>query len=134
MATVLTNTARQFRDLDLNFKIHPIRKDINKHSGEIAVINSVKNLVQTKHYEIPFQPDVGSNLQRLLFEPLDSVTAALVEREITEVVNNYEPRAAIRSVRITPDYDNNGFRAEMTFQIVNVTDPVTIKFFLERVR
>ena len=79
MATVLTNTARQFRDLDLNFKIHPIRKDINKHSGEIAVINSVKNLVQTKHYEIPFQPDVGSNLQRLLFEPLDSVTAALVE-------------------------------------------------------
>ena len=81
MATVNTTTTREWRDLDLNFKIHPIRKDINKHKAELAVINSIKNLISTRHYEVPFQPELGCNVQKLLFEPLDSVTATLIERE-----------------------------------------------------
>ena len=45
MATVITTTSREWRDLDLNFAIHPVRKDINKHRAEFAVINSIKNLI-----------------------------------------------------------------------------------------
>jgi phage baseplate assembly protein W len=134
MATVSTQTTRRFQDLDLNFKIHPVRKDINKHVGEMAVVNSVKNLVSTKHYEVPFQPDVGSNLHKLLFEPLDSVTATLLERELTEVINNFEPRASVQTVNINLDYDNSRYNVEMVFKIINSTNPVTIKFFLDRVR
>ncbi len=133
MATVST-TSREWRDLDLNFKIHPIRKDINKHKGELAVINSIKNLVSTNHYEAPFQPELGCNIRKLLFEPLDMVTATLIEREIVETINNFEPRASVSKVVIKPDFDNNGFQVELLFQIINRTDPVAIKFFLERVR
>ena len=50
MAT--TQIAREYTDLDLNFTIHPVKKDINKFKGELAVINSIKNLVLTDHYEI----------------------------------------------------------------------------------
>lgn len=132
--TVNTTTTREWRDLDLNFKIHPIRKDINKHKAELAVINSIKNLISTRHYEVPFQPEIGCNVQKLLFEPLDSVTATLIQREIVETINNFEPRAEVKSVTAKPDYDNNGFKVEMVFQIVNRTEPVAIKFFLERVR
>jgi phage baseplate assembly protein W len=134
MATVTTNTTREWRDLDLNFKIHPIRKDINKNRAEMAVINSIKNLISTRHYEVPFQPEIGCNVQKLLFEPLDSVTATLIEREITETINNFEPRAEVVSLTVLADFDNNGFKVEMLFKIVNRTDPVAIKFFLERVR
>ena len=134
MATVNTTTTREWRDLDLNFKIHPIRKDINKNKAEIAVINSIKNLISTRHYEVPFQPELGCNVQKLLFEPLDSVTATLIEREITETINNFEPRAEVVSLTVLADFDNNGFKVEMLFKIVNRTDPVAIKFFLERVR
>ena len=129
----ITNT-REFRDLDLNFRIHPIKKDINKHTAELAVINSIKNLIMTKHYEVPFQPEIGSNIQNLLFEPLDSVTGALVEMEIKQIVQNFEPRASISFIQIFPDYDKNGFSVGMEFFIVNRTDPITIQFFLERVR
>jgi len=45
MATVTTKTTRQYKDLDLSFNIHPIRKDINKHVDEQAVINSLKNII-----------------------------------------------------------------------------------------
>lgn len=134
MATVISSTSRQYKDLDLNFLIHPVRKDINKHKDEMAVINSIKNLMMTNHYERPFQPDLGSNVRRLLFENLDKITAISMEREIRQVVENYEPRAQIRTLDIIPDVDNNGFSVRMEFYIMNMTDPVTINFFLERVR
>jgi len=133
MATTIT-TSREWLDLDLNFAIHPIRKDINKHRAELAVINSIKNLVSTNHYEIPFQPEIGCNIRKLLFEPLDMVTATLIEREIIETIDNFEPRASVSKVVIKPDFDNNGFQVELLFRILNRTDPVAIKFFLERVR
>jgi phage baseplate assembly protein W len=134
MATVISSSSRQYKDLDLNFLIHPVRKDINKHKDEMAVINSIKNLMMTNHYERPFQPDLGSNVRRLLFENLDKITAISMEREIRQVVQNYEPRAQIKTLDILPDVDNNGFSVRMEFYIMNMTDPVTINFFLERVR
>ena len=134
MATVISSTSRQYKYLDLNFLIHPVRKDINKHKDEMAVINSIKNLMMTNHYERPFQPDLGSNVRRLLFENLDKITAISMDREIRQVVQNYEPRAQIKTLDILPDMDNNGFSVRMEFYIMNMTDPVTINFFLERVR
>jgi len=134
MATTISSSSRQYTDLDLNFLIHPVRKDINKHKDEMAVINSIKNLMMTNHYERPFQPDLGSNVRRLLFENLDKITAISMEREIRQVVENYEPRAQIKTLDILPDVDNNGFSVRMEFYIMNMTDPVTINFFLERVR
>ena len=134
MATVNTNISREYRDLDLSFKVHPIKKDINKHIGEYAVINSIKNLMLLGHYEKPFRPDIGSNLRRLLFEPMDNVTSATLEREIETVVGNFEPRVSISKIQLIPDFDNNGYSINLEFYIVNRTDPVTIKFFLERAR
>ena len=129
----ITNT-REFRDLDLNFRIHPIKKDINKHTAEMAVVNSIKNLVLTQHYEVSFQPEIGSNIQKLLFEPLDSVTASLLDREIRQVIKNFEPRASVDIVKVLPDYDKNGFTVTLQFYIINRTDPISIQFLLERVR
>ena len=62
------DSGRVFSDLDLNFGIHPIRKDINRHLNEQAIINSIKNLVLTNFYEKPFQPEIGSGIRNLLFD------------------------------------------------------------------
>jgi phage baseplate assembly protein W len=134
MATVTTNNTREFSDLDLNFTIHPIRKDINRTTGDMAVINSIKNLVLTNHYERPFQPDIGSNVRRLLFENLDNLTASSIEKEIEQVVKNFEPRARVTKVNAIADFENNGFKVTMEFYIINKTSPITINFFLERIR
>ena len=42
MAEAVTTIVRDFSDLDLNFTIHPVKKDINKNLGALAVINSIK--------------------------------------------------------------------------------------------
>lgn len=137
MSTIKTESetsGRIFKDLDLNFTIHPIKKDINVHIKEYAVINSVKNLLLTNFYERPFKPELGSNVRRLLFENVDSLTASQLERAITETIENYEPRVKIKNIIITPYSDVNKYNVELQFYIINVPTPVTIRFFLERIR
>lgn len=134
MATVTIQAERTFRDLDLNFTIHPVKKDINTHKNEFAVINSIKNLVLTNHYERPFQPEIGSNIRRLLFENVDSVVAAQIEREITEVIGNFEPRAQVSQVVVIPSPDENTYKVILEFFIINSAAPITINFLLERIR
>jgi phage baseplate assembly protein W len=134
MATVTTQTTRQFKDLDLSFNIHPVKKDINKHVDEQAVINSLKNIILTNHYEKPFNPDYGSNIRALLFENIDSITAITLEREILQTIENFEPRVSVSKVTAIPDFDNNGYSIKLDFFIINLTNPITIQFLLQRVR
>lgn len=132
--TILTTTTRTFVDLDLNFNIHPVRKDINVFKGEYAVINSVKNLVLTNFYERPFQPEIGSNVRRLLFENVDMIVAAQLEKAIEETINNFEPRARVSKIIATPSPDENKYGIYLEFFVINNASPITINFFLERVR
>ena len=134
MAQVNIDSTNTFKDLDLNFTIHPVKKDINTYKNEYAVINSIKNLVLTNHYERPFQPEIGSNIRRLLFEQVDSVTASQLEREIAEVIGNFEPRAQVSKVEAIPSPDENKYQIYLEFFIINSTSPITINFFLERIR
>jgi phage baseplate assembly protein W len=134
MATIRTQVNKKYSDLDLNFTVHPIRKDINKTTESMAVINAIKNLVLTNHYERPFQPDIGSNVQSLLFENMDKITASALEREIKEVITNFEPRAQVTRLIVTPDFDNNAYTVSMEFYILSRTEPITINFTLNRVR
>ena len=134
MATTNIDSTRNFRDLDLNFAIHPITKDVNIYKAEYAVINSVKNLILTNHFEKPFQPEIGSNIRRLLFENVDSIMAAQIEREIEETINNFEPRVQISSVIAIHAPEENGYKIRLEFFVINNPDPITINFFLERIR
>jgi phage baseplate assembly protein W len=134
MATTNIDSVRNFRDLDLNFAIHPITKDVNIYKAEYAVINSIKNLILTNHFEKPFQPEVGSNIRRLLFENVDSIMAAQIEREIEETITNFEPRVQISSVIAVHAPEENGYKIRLEFFVINNPDPITINFFLERIR
>lgn len=134
MATTTTSIISSFSDLDLNFIVHPVKKDINRLTNEAAVVNSIKNLILTNHYEKPFQPDIGSNVRRLLFENMDGITATSIEKEIQQTISNYEPRVNISAINVSADVENNGFTVYMEFFVVNNTSPITINFFLERTR
>ena len=140
MTTTITSinpkieTERSYRDLDLNFTAHPVKKDVSVHLNEKAVINSVKNLVSTNFYERPFQPELGSSIRALLFEPVDSVFGASIVSLFLDVVNNYAPCFSVESVVAIPAPDENGYKVTMTFFIINLPNPITINFFLERIR
>ena len=134
MANITVEKTRQYSDLDLNFTIHPVKKDINIYTDELAVINALKNLILTNHYERPFQPDLGSNVRKLLFENLDIITAAALEKEIEQTITNFEPRVQILDISVAPNDEKNSYGVTLRFNVVNRTEPVTISFLLERIR
>jgi phage baseplate assembly protein W len=134
MATIVSKVTRKYKDLDLSFNMHPVKKDVNKHVDEMAVINSVKNLISTSRYERPFQPLIGSGVRALLFEQMDAITATVLQREIKQTLENFEPRVVIREISVSPDFERNAFSVGMTFFIINKTEPITIQFYLQRDR
>jgi hypothetical protein len=125
----------KFKDLSITFKKHPVTNDLVTVKDKAAVSQSIKGLLLTRKGERPFQPDLGSGLQDILFEPMDYGTSALIKKEITETLNRYEPRVIITGLICFPDYDNNGYNVELQYLIRGREDrPVGIDIFLERTR
>jgi len=130
----MSETTRNYKDIDLDFIAHPITGDINKKTGINAIVQSLKTLLFLNHYEKPFHPEIGSNIRKMLFENIDPVTASILAKEIKITVDNFEPRVSIRNVFVTENYDENGFDVTLEFIIKNTAEPIAVSFFLERLR
>ena len=131
----IDRNARQYTDLDLFFGRKAVSKDINKVTDIQAVKRSIRNLVLTNHYEKPFHPEIGSGVRDILFEPLTPLTAHILTRKIEDVIENFEPRARLISVRASPNLDRNEYECTIEFYVVNApTELVDLTVFLERLR
>ena len=125
---------RIYKDLDLNFKAHPVTKDVVKRTGNAAIIGALRNLILTNLYEKPFQPNFGSRVRGLLFEDVSFITANILQTEISNVIKNFEPRVGVDAVRVQAKPEQNRYDVTIRFFIANLEAPVTINFFLEKVR
>jgi len=125
---------RRWKDIDLNFKAHPVTKDIAKKTDVNAVKQSISNLINTRHYENPFEPEIGSNIHALLFENLTEIVKFTIEEEVKILIKNFEPRAEIIKVIIKELPDTNSVEASILFTILNSEKPETLNLILEKVR
>ena len=82
-------------------------------------------------YEGPFQPNTGSRLREMLFEPYDVFLGEDLKEEIKNVVARFEPRVVLNDVRITPGDDDNTLDIEVDYTIVGETLVQTVDFLLE---
>ena len=125
---------RIYSDLDLDFTRNPVTSDIVKLNDVDSVKRSVKNLIQTNHYERPFHPEIGSDIRGLLFENMTPLTALNLERKVQEVLVNFEPRAKVTSVVAEPNVDANSYHLQISFYVVGIQTPVVVETFLQRLR
>jgi phage baseplate assembly protein W len=131
----IDRNVRQYSDLDLFFNKTMTSKDISKVTDIQAVKRSIRNLVLTNHYEKPFHPEIGSGVRDMLFEPMTPLTAHILTRKIEDVIENFEPRARLISVRAQPNLDRNEYECTIQFFVVNTpTELVDLTVFLERLR
>ena len=132
------NTARstrQYSDLDLFFGKKTSNADIQKVTDVQAVKRSLRNLVQLNTYEKPFHPEIAGGVREMLFEPMSPILAAMIARKVEDVIENFEPRARLVSVRAIPDLERNAYEIIVEFYVVNTpTELVDISIMLERLR
>lgn len=114
--------------------MHPITSDVVAITGEEAVKRAVKNLLMIQCGEIPFFPNLGSRIKGLLFEPIDPITTALLKSEIRATIQAFEPRVRIAQLAVTPSEDEHRYEVNLTFEVINLPEPVTLTVFLTRLR
>ena len=128
-------TFQTFKDLSVTFKKHPVTDDLVQVKDKAAIVQAITGLLLTRKGERPFQPDLGCDVQNVLFEPLDYASAGIIKKEIKETLLRYEPRISVDRILCDPDFDNNGYEVELQYTIVGRDDtPVAVDFFLERTR
>ena len=129
------SNVRQYVDLDLFFSKKTSNRDISDVTDVQAVKRSIRNLVLLNSFEKPFHPEIASGVRDMLFELMTPVTAALLARQVQDVIENFEPRARLTGVRAIPDYDRNSYSVTIEFYVVNTpTELVDLTIFLERLR
>ena len=127
-------SARIYKDLDLDFQINSATKDIQKLTDVESVKRSVRNLIKLNHYEKPFRPEIGSNLRAMLFENITPQINHAISKQIDLLIKNYEPRCRLVQLNVQPDVDRNGYRASISFFVINHPERVEVETFLERLR
>ena len=134
-ATNNSNRAtRIYKDLDLDFGRNTVTNDVNKLTDVESVKRSVRNLINTNHFERPFHPEIGGNIRALLFELMTPLTALNLQRKVEEVLKNFEPRANVTQILADPDIERNGYRLEIKFYVIGIQNPIVVETFLERLR
>jgi phage baseplate assembly protein W len=133
---VKTVRSPDYSDLDLDFFAHPTTKDVVKKKGVEAIKRSIRNLVMLNFYDKKFQSWIASGATKMLFENPNPMVATFLQDAIVNVIESYEPRAQLLDggVRVTVDFDNNGYVATIEFIERNTGAPVVMNMFLERLR
>lgn len=130
----MARNARTFSDIDLNFTVHPVTKDITRRFDENAIKQSIKNLLLTRNFERPFHSEIGSPIRQLLFEPVGPMFVVMMKRAIADVINNFEPRVQVLDVQVNDSIDANAVYVTLEYKILNTERPLTLEFALERTR
>ena len=123
-----------YTDLFTNFVPHPEIHDLVLKRNENSVKQAIYNLIHTYKAERPFQPNLGCNLNRFLFEPISTLTTQNIKDEIASTLGNYEPRIKLQNVEVVPYIDDNLYTVSITFLVINTSTPTTLNTILYRVR
>ena len=123
-----------YSDFNTSLAVHPVKKDLSLKTDAEAVKQSIKNLVLTNKMERPFQPLLGCDIRKLLFENITPQTVLLIKQSISEVIEFHEPRASIINIAVSADDDHNAVYVSIVFGVINNNQQQELNLVLERVR
>ena len=131
-------------DKDSNIKVGidlPIRFTDEKQGGFAttsttieAVKNNIRNLLNTNRGERLMQPQFGTDLRRVLFEPIDEGLIVVIQDTILDAFQIWLPFVQVNDINIVnkdSDTDGNKVIINIIFNIIqnpNTLDSVTLSF------
>ena len=131
----LERVSQGFKDISMSFESNPLTEDLIAIKNETAIARSIRNIVFTLPGEKFFDPNFGSDISGSLFENIDDITGGIIEDQIRQSINNYEPRVNLLSLQTNPNFDNNAFDVTITYEVVGADiPPQELEFVLQPTR
>ena len=112
--------SRSFKDISMSFQVNPLTDDLIAIKNQNAIARSLRNLVLTSPGERFFNNDLGSRVNRLLFQNMDDLTASSIKSEIENTINNFEPRVKLLSTQVSANADSNEFDVIIRYEIIGI--------------
>jgi phage baseplate assembly protein W len=78
-----------------------------------------------------FRPELGSMIERFLFEPIDEITAGKIRSEISTVLEqNGEYRLIFNEILVIPDPSNARYYVKITYSVPTLQNRFSFNFNL----
>ena len=133
--TIVKKTPIMYSDFMTNLEKHPASGDIVRVTNVESIKQSLKNLLRINRGDKPFQPSFGSDVNRHLFDTIDSFTLNYIRQNIEDAINQYEKRIQVVKVNVTnSEINTNEVDVSIYFYIINTGESASLSLILKRVR
>jgi phage baseplate assembly protein W len=102
--------------------------DFKKISNIDVIIASWNNILITPRRTHNHDPEYGSDLHLMVFEPVDDRTIEKIKREIEYRIQRYDNRASISDIQIRLTANRKGFEVDVFIDYEGDTGTLSLRF------
>ena len=124
---------RTYKDVAFSMFANPMSGDMGKKTGASAVKGAIVSILKTDFNERLFQPEFGSNIRALLFEPMNPITEERIKTAVEDAVKAHEPRAQIIGITVEGQEEQNRYLVSVVFNVASEAEPQKLETYFERV-
>ena len=125
---------KSYKDLSFDFTANPQTGDVATVKDAVSVKRGIKNILLTAGFERLFQPEIGSGIKNLLFEPMTPLTEQRLVDACADAIDAWEKRASVIDISAISEEEYNRYRVAIQFKINNSLETEQVDVFLNRER
>ena len=125
---------KSYKDLSFDFTANPQTGDVATVKDAVSVKRGIKNILLTASFERLFQPEIGSGIKNILFEPMTPLTEQRLSDACADAIDAWEKRASVINIAVISEEEYNRYRVAIKFSINNSLETEQVDVFLNRER
>ena len=130
----MATNKKSYADLSLDFTANPQTGDVATVKDAVSVKRGIKNVLLTAPFERLFQPEFGSGIKNILFEPMTPLTEQRLSDACRDAIDAWEKRASVIDITVITEEEYNRYRVAIKFNINNSLETEQVDVFLNRER
>ncbi len=107
-----------------------INYDLEKITNEESVLNSLKNILNTRYCSRLLNPEMNFDLRSYLFENLSESKAYFIGYDISNMLPYYEPRIKIKDISVVVYYGDDTYGVYLNIQIPSLNKAIKLSSIL----
>jgi phage baseplate assembly protein W len=132
--TPLLNKEERYSDIAMGFEKSPITGNISRVSDVQSIKQALKTMILTNPRERLYNNRYGSTVKSSLFDPIDPFTTDNIRSSITTTISNFEPRVTVLRLDVIPYEEQNLYKINLIYSIINIPEAQQLDLTLRRVR
>jgi phage baseplate assembly protein W len=93
-----------------------------------VIITSWNNILMTPRRTYIFDPEYGSDLHEIIFDPVDDSTVERIKTEVETRIRTYDDRATIEEIEVLLNSNGKGFTVNVFIEYEGETATLSVKF------